>query len=73
VGAGGDAGFGFCDGAIDYLNGAGAVAAFVVLGSLQSGFRFAQMRERSAHVGLVSPNGLKTEAGNQDNENDSCA
>jgi len=68
-----DAGFDFGDGAIDYLNGAGTVAAFVVLGSLQSGFRFPQMPERSAHVGLISPNGLKTEAGNQDNENDTCA
>ena len=67
------AGFDFGNGAIDYFNGSPAVAAFVVLGSLQSGFRFAQMRERSAHVGLVSSNGLKTETGNQDNENDTCA
>ena len=68
-----DAGFDFGDGAIDYLNGARAMAAFVVLGSLQSGFGFAQMRERSAHVGLISSNGLKAEAGYKDNENDSCS
>jgi hypothetical protein len=30
----GDAAFGLGDGVIDYLNGAGAMAAFVVLGSL---------------------------------------
>ena len=68
-----DAGFDFGNGAIDYLNRAGTVAALVVLGSLQSGFRFPQMPERRAHVGLISPNGLKTEAGNQNNENDTCA
>ena len=73
VGAGGDAGFDFGNGAIDYFNGSPAVAAFVVLGPLQSGFRFAQMGERSAHVGLIGPNRLKTEAGNQDSETDSCA
>jgi len=37
VSPGGDAGFDFGDGAIDYLNGLGAVAAFVVLGPLQRG------------------------------------
>jgi hypothetical protein len=73
VSAGGDAGFGLGNGVIDDLNGAGAMAAFVVLGSLQSGFRFSQMPERSTHVGLISSNGLKTEAGNQDNKNDTCA
>jgi len=73
VAADGDAGFDFGDGAIDYLDRPAAVAAFVVLGSLQSCFRFSQMGECSAHVGLISANGLKTEAGNQDNENDTCA
>jgi hypothetical protein len=73
VGAGGDAHFNLSDGAIDYLNSATAMAAFVVLGSLQRGFSFAQMRERSAHVGLIRASGLKTEAGNQDKENDTCA
>jgi len=73
VGAGGDAGFDFGNGAIDYFNGSPAVAAFVVLGALQRGFCFAQMRERSAHVGLIRANGLKTEARDQDNENDSRA
>jgi hypothetical protein len=58
--AGGDAGFDFGDGVIDDFNGAAAVAAFVVLGSFQSGFRFAQMRQGSPHVGLIRPNGLKT-------------
>ena len=66
---GGDAGFDFGYGAIDCLNGAGAMAAFVVLGSLQSGFCFAQMREGRAHVGLIGLNGLKPQAGNQNDEN----
>ena len=67
------AGFDFGNGAIDYFNRSPAVAAFVVLGPLQCGFRFAQMRERSPHVGLIGPNGLKAQARNQNNENDSCA
>jgi hypothetical protein len=54
-----DAGFDFDDGPIDYLDGAAAMAAFIMLGSLQLGSCFAQMGERSAHVGLVGPNGLK--------------
>jgi hypothetical protein len=60
VSADGDAGFDFRDGVIDYLNRATAMAAFIVLGPLQSGFGFAQMRERGAHVGLIGPKRLKT-------------
>jgi hypothetical protein len=70
--AGGDAGFSFGDSAIDYLNGAAAVAAFVVLGSFQSGFGFAQMRERGPHVGLIRPNGLKTHGRDQCHQNQTC-
>jgi hypothetical protein len=71
--ADGDAGFDFGDGVIDYLDRATAMAAFVVFSSLQGGFGFAQMRKRSAHVGLIRPNRLKTQASNQDHENDTCA
>jgi hypothetical protein len=69
VSADGDAGFDFGDGVIDYLNGAGAVAAFVVLGSLQSGFRIAQMRQGSSHIGLIRPNGLKTHSRDHRHQN----
>jgi hypothetical protein len=73
VRAHGDAGFDFGNGVIDYLNSAPAVPAFVVLGSLQRGSRLAQMRKRSAHVGLIRASGFKTKAGHQDHENDSCS
>ena len=71
--SGGDAGFDFANGAIDYLNRPGAVAAFIVLGPLQSGFRFAQMGERRFHIRLSRLNGLKAQAGNQDYENDTSS
>ena len=66
----GNAGFHFGNGAIDYLNGAGAMATLVVLRSLEGGSGFTQMPKRSAHVGLIGPNGLKPQAGNQNHEND---
>jgi hypothetical protein len=59
VSASSDAGFGFGDSVIDDVNGAGAVAAFVVLGPLQSRFGFTQVRQGSPHVGLIRPSGLK--------------
>jgi hypothetical protein len=31
------------------------------------------MRERSAHIGLIGANGWKTQSGNQDYQNDTCA
>jgi hypothetical protein len=69
VGASGDAGFDFGNGVIDYLDRPAAVAAFVVLGALQRGFGFAQMGECSAHVGLISPNGLKTHRADHSDKN----
>jgi hypothetical protein len=56
VSTGSDAGFHFANGAIDCLNCALAMSAFIVLRSFQSAFRFAQMRKRSSHVGLIRPN-----------------
>jgi hypothetical protein len=56
VAARGNAGFDFGNGAIDYLDGAAAMAAFVVLRSLQSRPCIPQMRERGPHVGLIGPN-----------------
>ena len=73
VASGGDAGFGLGDGAIDELNGAAAMTTLVVLSALQRGAGGAQMLKRSSHVGLVGPSGLKTKAGNQENENNTCA
>jgi len=69
VSSGGDAGFGFGDGVIDYLDGAGTVAAFVVLGPLQSCFGFTQMRQRCPHVRLIGSNGLKTHGADQCRKN----
>ena len=66
---GSDAGFDFGDGAIDRLDGAGAMAAFVVLGPFEGGFRFTQMRKRRSHVRLVCPNRLKTDRTDQCHQN----
>lgn len=56
MGPGGNAGFDFGDSAIDYLDGAAAMAAFVVLRSLQSCPCIPQVRERGPHVGLIGLN-----------------
>ena len=67
-----NASFDFSYSMIDDLNRPAAMSAFIVLGSLQSGPGVAQMRKRSAHVGLIRADGLKAHAGNQDYENDTC-
>jgi hypothetical protein len=67
------AGFGLGDGAVDELNGAAAMAAFVVLSSLERGTGGAQMLERGAHVGLIRPNRLKTDRCDHRHQNQTCA
>jgi hypothetical protein len=68
-----DAGFDFGDGAIDYLNRATAVAAFVMVGPFQGGFGFAQMGQGSAHVGLIRANRLHPHRRDQRHQNQTCS
>ena len=68
-----DARFDFSDGAIDYLDRATAMAAFVMVGPLQGGLGFAQMRQGRAHVGLIRPNGLHPHRRDQRHQNETCS
>jgi hypothetical protein len=54
------AGFDFRDRLVDSLYGAFAMSALVMFRSLQSGARFAQMRQRILHVRLTSASRLQS-------------